>query len=124
MENNPIDALVGALKQCSEANVTVALVFRCSVDTLPKEQKNSLISNVAQSGQITLEEAEASLRGTATSMSMTNASPDMGENALLSMVSEFSILQGNLANDVLTVAEQRLQQTKKDTGPRIIVPGT
>lgn len=123
MEKNPIDALVGVLKQCSEENVTVALVFRCSVDKLPEEQKNNLISNVAQSRQITLEEAEASLRGTATSMSMTNASPDMGENALLSMVAEFSILQGNLANDVLVIAEQRLQQTQKEAGPRIIVPG-
>lgn len=123
MENNPIDALIGVLKQCAEANVTVALVFRCSVDTLPEAQKNSLISNVAQSKQITLEDAEANLRGAATSMSMTNASPDMGENALLSMVAEFSILQGNLANDVLIVEEQRLQ-TQKASGPRIIVPGT
>lgn len=124
MEKNPIDALVGVLKQCSEENVTVALVFRCSVDKLPEEHKNNLISNVAQSQQITLEEAEASLRGTATSMSMTNASPDMGENTLLSMVAEFSILQGNLANDVLVVAEQRLHALKASLNRRIIVPGT
>jgi len=122
MEKNPIKTLIAALEECSASNVTVALVFRCSVNTLPEEQIRNLIAKVAEDQQITLEEAEERLQGAATSMSMTNASPDMGENALLSMIAEFSILQGNLSHDVLTVAEQRLKEKSKETS-RIITLG-
>ena len=124
MEPDPISILSEALTQCAEAQTTVCLVVRCAVSKLPEEQRERLYAEVAENEQITLEEAELKLGNAATAISMTNADPAMGSNALLSMFSELNAMQGNLSADVLRVDEQRLQAEKAKITQKIIIPGT
>lgn len=126
MEQDPVSVLTRALEQCAEADVTVSLVFRCSVNKLPKEQKDTLINQVVQVEGISPEEAEARLDKAATTLSMTNASPEMGANALLAMIAENNMALGRLANNVLQVDEQRLREAQEggaETETKIITPG-
>lgn len=126
MENDPISALISVLEQCGEAGVAVTLALRCSISQLPQEHKDRLLDDVCRVEGISKEEAEERLALSATSLSMTNASPDMGATALLSLVAEHNVAIGNLANQVLRVDEQRLraaQEAQAEDSPKIIIPG-